>query len=153
MAQKLAAYPHLYSFTSVKSVVHWFQIIRTKAFQMYDDDVQTVPILGSGVSKYTRVARFPTRNIKTPCVLVYGGSDSLVDIEVMLKQLPPHTVATEISHYEHLDFLWARDVDRLVFPHVFDALEAFSDSGHDKAQFDKFKMAREISLQIGRAHV
>ena len=146
MAQKLAAYPHLYSFTSVKSVVHWFQIIRTKAFQMYDDDVQTVPILGSGVSKYTRVARFPTRNIKTPCVLVYGGSDSLVDIEVMLKQLPPHTVATEISHYEHLDFLWARDVDRLVFPHVFDALEAFSDSGHDKAQFDKFKMAREISL-------
>lgn len=146
MAQKLAAYPHLYSFTSVKSVVHWFQIIRTKAFQMYDDDVQTVPILGSGVAKYTRVARFPTRNIKTPCVLVYGGSDSLVDIEVMLKQLPPHTVATEIPHYEHLDFLWARDVDTLVFPHVFDALEAFSDSGHDKAQFAKFKAARDISL-------
>src|SRR5690349_6299537 len=28
-SQKLAAYPHLYSFTSTKSVVHWFQIIRT----------------------------------------------------------------------------------------------------------------------------
>ncbi|KAK5239920.1 cholesterol esterase, partial [Exophiala xenobiotica] len=36
--QKLAAYPHLYSFTSTKSVVHWFQIIRNKSFQMYDDD-------------------------------------------------------------------------------------------------------------------
>lgn len=33
--QKLAAYPHLYSFTSTKSVVHWFQIIRNKCFQMY----------------------------------------------------------------------------------------------------------------------
>lgn len=147
MAQKLAAYPHLYSFTSVKSVVHWFQIIRTKAFQMYDDDVQTVPILGSGVSKYTRVARFPTRNIKTPCVLVYGGSDSLVDINVMLKQLPPHTVATEIPHYEHLDFLWARDVNMQVFPHVFDALEAFSDSGHTKEHFEKYRAARVVSLQ------
>lgn len=146
MAQKLAAYPHLYSFTSVKSVVHWFQIIRTKSFQMHDDDVQTVPILGSGVSKYTRVAKFPTRNIKTPCVLVYGGSDSLVDIDVMLRQLPKHTVATEIPHYEHLDFLWGRDVDKLVFPHVFDALEAFSDSGHSKEHFKKFKAARDISL-------
>lgn len=37
IAQKLAAYPHLYSYTSTKSVVHWFQIIRTKSFQMYDD--------------------------------------------------------------------------------------------------------------------
>ena len=33
--QKLAAYAHLYSFASVKSVVHWFQIMRTGTFQMY----------------------------------------------------------------------------------------------------------------------
>ena len=146
MSQKLAAYPHLYSFTSTKSVVHWFQIIRTKSFQMFDDEPATPPILGGGASKYTRVARFPTRNIKTPCVLVYGGSDSLVDIEVMLKQLPRHTVATEIPHYEHLDFLWARDVDKLVFPHVVDALESFLDSGHSKEDFAKYRAARDVSL-------
>lgn len=45
------------------------------------------------------------RNIKTPVVLVYGGSDSLVDIRIMLPELPAQTVATEIPHYEHLDFL------------------------------------------------
>ncbi len=39
--QKLAAYAHLYSFTSVKAVVHWFQIMRTGAFQMYDDDAHS----------------------------------------------------------------------------------------------------------------
>lgn len=39
--QKLAAYPHLYSFTSTKCVVHWFQIIRNGTFQMYDDEVTT----------------------------------------------------------------------------------------------------------------
>jgi lysosomal acid lipase/cholesteryl ester hydrolase len=119
--QKLAAYPHLYSYTSTKSVVHWFQIIRNGVFQMYDDEAPN-PIT-SNRSKYYKVAKFPTKNIKTPIVLVYGGSDSLVDINIMLRELPRHTIAKEIPHYEHLDFLWASSVDHLVFPHVFDALE------------------------------
>lgn len=142
-SQKLAAYPHLYSFTSTKSVVHWFQIIRHKSFQMYDDDVH--PPL-STTSKYTKVAKYPTRNIKTPIVLVYGGSDSLVDIKIMLRELPKRTAATEIPHYEHLDFLWARDVDAQVFPHVFDALDSFTGPEHTKEQFENHRRARTTSL-------
>jgi lysosomal acid lipase/cholesteryl ester hydrolase len=124
--QKLAAYPHLYSFTSTKSVVHWFQIIRNRTFQMYDDELQG-PFSFSKSGHYYKVAKFPTKNIKTPIVLVYGGSDSLVDIDVMLKELPSHTEAKEIAHFEHLDFLWANSVDELVFPHVFGALDKFTD--------------------------
>lgn len=124
--QKLASYPHLYSYTSTKSVVHWFQIIRNGVFQMYDDEAPN-PI-SSTRSKYYKVAKFPTRNIKTPIVLVWGGSDSLVDINVMLKELPPHTIAKEIPHYEHLDFLWAQSVNTLVFPHVFEALDKHANS-------------------------
>ena len=123
--QKLAAYPHLYSFTSTKSVVHWFQIIRNKSFQMYDDDASNAFSIGAS-NRYYKVAKFPTRNIKTPIVLVYGGSDSLVDIRVMLKELPKHTIATEVPHFEHLDFLWAQEVDKLVFPHVFEALRYYA---------------------------
>ena len=93
--QKIAAYSHLYSFTSTKSVVHWFQIIRNKSFQMYDDDVQSVMNLYG--KNFYRVAKFPTRNITTPVVLVWGGSDSLVDINIMLKELPAHTVAKGVS--------------------------------------------------------
>ena len=123
--QKLAAYPHLYSFTSTKSVVHWFQIIRNKSFQMYDDDFSSPFSIGAS-DRYYKVAKFPTRNIKTPTVLVYGGSDSLVDIKAMLRELPKHTMAFEIKHFEHLDFLWAQEVDSLVFPHVFKALKYYS---------------------------
>ncbi|KIW20529.1 hypothetical protein PV08_01104 [Exophiala spinifera] len=123
--QKLAAYPHLYSFTSTKSVVHWFQIIRNKSFQMYDDDASNKFSIGAS-NRYYKVAKFPTRNIKTPIVLVYGGSDSLVDIRVMLKELPRHTIATEIPHYEHLDFLWAQDLHNLVFPHVLESLRYYA---------------------------
>lgn len=131
--QKLAAYPHLYSFTSTKSVVHWFQIIRNKCFQMYDDDVQAPLSLGAS-DRYYKVAKYPTRNIRTPIVLVYGGSDSLVDINVMLKELPRHTVAKKIPHYEHLDFLWASGLDNLVFPIVFEALETYNGSSRIKSR-------------------
>ncbi|KXT12359.1 hypothetical protein AC579_597 [Pseudocercospora musae] len=131
--QKLAAYPHLYSFTSTKSVVHWFQIIRNGTFQMFDDEV-TSPTSFSTGSKYYKVAKFPTRNIKTPIVLVYGGSDSLVDIKIMLKELPRHTVAKCVPKYEHLDLLWASDVDTLVFPHVLEALESYALPSDTKGQ-------------------
>jgi lysosomal acid lipase/cholesteryl ester hydrolase len=145
-SQKLAAYPHLYSFTSTKSVVHWFQIIRTKSFQMYDDDPQPPILLTPTRSrKYTKVAKYPTRNIKTPIVLVYGGTDSLVDIKAMLRELPAQTVANEIPHYEHLDFLWARDVVEQVFPHVFDALESFTGAEHTREEYERYRLVRENS--------
>jgi lysosomal acid lipase/cholesteryl ester hydrolase len=136
--QKLAAYPHLYSFSSVKSVVHWFQIIRNGTFQMFDDEVAK-PLAMSNGNKYYKVAKFPTRNIKTPIVLVYGGSDSLVDIKLMLKELPKHTVAKEIQKYEHLDLLWASDVDTLVFPHVLEALENYAVPSKTKVEKSGWK--------------
>ena len=122
--QKLAAYSHLYSFTSTKSVVHWFQIIRNKTFQFFDDEVH-VPF-GIGASqRFYKPPKYPTRNIKTPTVLVYGGSDSLINIDVMLSSLPRSTEAKCVPPYEHLDFLWATDVDEKVFGHVFSALEQY----------------------------
>ena len=145
--QKLAAYPHLYSFTSTKSVVHWFQIIRNKSFQMYDDDVQAPLSLGA-IDRYYKVPKFPTRNIKTPIFLLYGGSDSLVDINVMLKELPRHTVVREVPHFEHLDFLWAQEVATLVFPHVFEALEAYAGRDHLKQRSLTYSPLRNKHLTI-----
>jgi lysosomal acid lipase/cholesteryl ester hydrolase len=125
--QKIAAYAHLYSFASVKSVVHWFQIMRNSAFQMYDDDVIS-PVIRTSVSSY-RPARFPTRNIITPIVLLYGDSDSLVDIDTMLTELPGHTVAERLHGYEHLDVLWGKDVDKDVIPHVLETLMKYCENG------------------------
>ena len=160
---QLAAYPHLYSYTSTKSVVHWFQIIRTKSFQMYDDDVQT-PFSMTAIDRYYKVAKFPTRNIKTPIVLIYGGSDSLVDIHVMLKELPGHTIAKEIPSFEHLDFLWAEEVHQLVFPTVFEALRLYTNHSHS-ARFQPMCINNlesdvpgsassedELSPQVSKAH-
>ncbi|KAJ2916341.1 hypothetical protein MD484_g4118, partial [Candolleomyces efflorescens] len=121
--QRIAAFAHLYSFASVKSIVHWFQIMRNASFQMYDDDVLS-PITRTSVSSY-RPARFPTRNIASPIVLLYGDSDSLVDIDTMLAQLPEHTLAKRLHGYEHLDVLWGKNVHVDVIPEVVGALNRF----------------------------
>lgn len=144
--QKLAAYPHLFSFTSTKCVVHWFQIIRNGTFQMFDDEVQGLLQVSQG-RRFYKPAKYPTKNIRTPIVLVYGGSDSLVDINVMLKELPKHTIAKEIPHYEHLDFLWASDVDKLVHPHVFDALDLHARSTESKETSARHSRPNSVSLQ------
>jgi lysosomal acid lipase/cholesteryl ester hydrolase len=121
--QKIAAYAHLYSFASVKSVVHWFQIMRNGAFQMYDDDVIS-PVIRTSISSY-RPARFPTRNIVTPIVLMYGDCDSLVDMDIMMTQLPSHTIAKRLHGYEHLDILWGKDVDKDVIPQILEVLRRY----------------------------
>lgn len=120
--QKLAGYFHLFSFTSTKSVVHWFQIIRNRSFQFYDDELQA-PLSMVATGRFYKPVKYPIKNIKTPIVLLYGDSDSIVDIDVMLRGLPRGTVAKAIRGYEHLDFLWADDVDKQVFGDVFEALE------------------------------
>ncbi|KAL5483153.1 hypothetical protein ACEPAI_8382 [Sanghuangporus weigelae] len=127
--QKIAAYAHLYSTTSTKAVVHWFQIMRNAEFTMYDDDVRSglSPLVFKAGDRgkarfYYRPARFPTRNIKTPTVLLYGTRDSLVDIDVMKSQLPEHAKAIPLDGYEHLDILWGEHVHREVIPHVLRAL-------------------------------
>lgn len=112
--QKMLSYAHLYLATSVKTVVHWFQIIRSGVFQMYDAGGWTVD---------RTVPRYPTKHIEVPILLVYGGSDSLVDINVMRSQLPIGTKTIEISGYEHLDILWGSRAGKDVFPPVVEFLK------------------------------
>lgn len=126
--QKTAAYAHLYSYASVKSVVHWFQIMRESTFQMFDDDVAVFGGPANSGKAY-RPARFPTRNIETPILLLYGTRDSLVDIEAMISSLPASgTRMRKLDGYEHLDVLWGKDIDKDVFPEVVNALRLHCES-------------------------
>ena len=73
---------------------------------MYDDDdlevfvphQRTGPYTSAGPTAYCP-ARFPTKNISSPIVLFYGDSDSLVDIDLMLKELPENStpIPLEVS--------------------------------------------------------
>ncbi|KAF0544870.1 alpha/beta-hydrolase [Gigaspora margarita] len=126
--QKAASYYHLYNFTSVKSLVHWFQIIRANSFQMYDE----LPPYSSPTAMGHYCHRFPTEQIKTPISVFYGGSDSLVKIEVLLKQLPKPVFVKEVPPYEHLDFIWGSEVHTHVFPELFNLLRKYNTCDDEK---------------------
>jgi lysosomal acid lipase/cholesteryl ester hydrolase len=84
MQHKQILYRHLYSYTSVKCVVHWFQIMKSGVFQMFDDSPSVLP--GNQQSGY-QVPRFPTKQIQTPIALFYGGKDTLPDLKYILKNI------------------------------------------------------------------
>ncbi|KAF9362352.1 cholesterol esterase [Mortierella sp. NVP85] len=126
--QKAVSYQHLYSFTSVRILVHWFQIIRTQVFQMYDDVLPRVPYLSSTRGHCPHP--FPTVQITTPIAVFYGGNDTLVNPKSLVEDLPELVGMWEIPNYEHLDFLWAQGLDEHVYPHVMQLLEKYSFNGH-----------------------
>lgn len=67
---------------------------------------------------------------------MYGDKDSLVDINVMRTQLPPHTIVHRLRGYEHLDVLWGKNVHNDVIPYVLEHLkcpcekDAISEQSH-----------------------
>lgn len=114
------AFKNLYSPTSVKCIVHWFQILKTQKFQMF---VSSNDLNENNNSIFEPIP-FPTRtNIKIPLLLVYGTNDSLVDIETLKANLPENTTfELPIHNHEHLDIIWGDDVNNLVFTKVADFL-------------------------------
>jgi lysosomal acid lipase/cholesteryl ester hydrolase len=65
---------------------------------MYDE----LPLYSSYASMGHYCHKFPTEQITTPVGIFYGGSDSLVNINVLLKQLPEPVFVKEVQPYEHL---------------------------------------------------
>lgn len=102
--QKLVSYYHLYSTTSVKCVVHWFQIIKSKKFQMYQEQDYFEPF------QY-----LTDKTIKIKKVLIiYGMNDSLVDIDVLVSQLP---------EFQDLKFTQIKDGKIVGQKHIIDNIE------------------------------
>lgn len=125
-AQKLISYSKLYSTTSVKSVVHWFQILHSHQFQMFEESDGLL----NSIQKPYRIARFPTKtNIRIPILLIYGGSDSLVNIDVMKQNLPNKRVFdAKVENHEHLDLIWGDNVEYLVISKVVKFIDFFDHS-------------------------
>ncbi|KAI8096736.1 Alpha/Beta hydrolase protein [Halteromyces radiatus] len=125
--QKLVSYQHLYSPTSVKTLVHWFQIIRTGQFQMFDEMPSRLPFKRQSSVTDHVPPRFPTKQITTPMALFYGGSDLLVNFKVLSRDLPrPLAYIKSIDSWEHLDFIWAAGIEDIVFPDIIRLIDHFN---------------------------
>lgn len=127
--EKALLYSHIYSFSSVKTVVHWFQIIQSSKFQMFDDCMTVV----SSVNPYDRyttkiLPHYRTMQLKCPVACFYGGRDNLPNTKVVLSNIPKDKVALfhKEEEYEHLDFMWAKDTGKKICPRVLSLLKEYN---------------------------
>lgn len=110
---KPVLYRHLYDTASVKQIAHWFQIMRSCRFQLFDDQAAS----GNRI-----VPSFPLHNPNMPKLLIMGGRDCLVEVEGLLPLLRKAQLL-KVEEYEHMDPIWATDADRKVFPAIIDFLK------------------------------
>jgi len=128
-AEKALLYSHIYSFSSVKTVVHWFQIIQTTKFQMFDDTLSvTAPT--NPYDRYTPRAlpQYRTLQLQCPVACFYGGRDNLPNTKALLANIPKDRVALfhKEDEYEHLDFMWAKDTGKKICPQVLTLLNKYN---------------------------
>jgi lysosomal acid lipase/cholesteryl ester hydrolase len=112
-------FQHVYSFSSVKCVSHWFQLIRHGKLAMFQDRF---------LSPGHHPLNYDLTKIRCPIALFYGGRDKLVDAKAVVDELGPRRIVK--SHceprYEHLDMLWADDACEKVFPAVIQLLAEYT---------------------------
>lgn len=100
---------------------------------MFDELPSRLPYHTSNAVMDHVPPRFPTKQIKTPIAIFYGGSDSLVDFSVLAADLPsPLAYVKAIERWEHLDFLWAEEIENVVFPDILKLLNHFNQPTNGK---------------------
>ena len=68
-------------------------------------------------------------NVNVPIATYYGANDWLTayyDYERMLNQIPNlyEAYTVDFPKWNHLDFLWAKDIDTLLFPKLLENIMA-----------------------------
>jgi lysosomal acid lipase/cholesteryl ester hydrolase len=130
--EKPLLYSHIYSHASVKTVVQWFQIIQTSKFQMFDDYKSDNISASSGSDCYPGyvLPQYQLGQIRTPTACFCGGRDTLPHTSDLLLSLPKDKrVLVHIEEkYEHLDFMWARDVAQTIYPKIKTLLSKYNNA-------------------------
>lgn len=115
--EKPLLYSHIYSFSSVKCLIHWFQITRTKRFQMFDGHI--APRDSINYPSYL-LPSYQSSKIKCPIAVFCGGRDTIPDNDIILEELESHPklFVHKEKNYEHLDFIWGKTAPDRIFTKV-----------------------------------
>jgi len=98
---------------------HWDQLVRTGKFESLDRSAEGGP----------KSVPYPTEKLSknlanTEFLLLSGTKDAFSqpeDVEILKSLLPNDKINhVVIDDYNHLDYMWAKDVDKNVNGHVYD---------------------------------
>lgn len=104
--------------TSSKNLLHWVQMVRSGYFQQFDYGADGNMIqYGSQYPPQYGTENFKTLLANVKMLLFVGGNDALVqpsDYSRLLKLLPGNVKSKSIVDYNHLDYMWAGDINSYV---------------------------------------
>lgn len=130
---KSAMYQHLYSFTSTKILFHWCQISGSGKFEWFNDS------LSNGKNEESEQVCMPIYQIeklKLPVALLSGEADSLCHQSNLDSMIKNCIYSKSIPNYEHLDLIWANDVEKTVFIEIQRLLETIGYDSKRKKRMD-----------------
>lgn len=111
-------YTHTPAGTSVRNMVHFAQMYKSKKFQMYD----------YGNSKENKKhygqptpPRYNASDMTVPVALYWAQNDWLADptdVKALLPLLPNKLYNNYIKNWDHLDFIWGMDAAKIVYDDI-----------------------------------
>ncbi|CAD0199427.1 unnamed protein product [Chrysodeixis includens] len=118
-------FSHTPSGASARQFIHYLQIINSGVFRNFDhgDDVNHA-IYGSRKPKKYHLDR-----VKAPVALFYSENDWFSDVEdvkILQEKLPnvKEMYLVPFKKFNHIDFIWAKDVKRLVYARMTELLKS-----------------------------
>ena len=109
-------FTHTPAGTSVQNILHYGQQVLSGKFQSYDfGSEKNLKIYGQLGPREYKV------NLTTPVYAYSGGQDWLADpkdVEWLISQVPHLLRHKVIPKYNHLDFIWGEDANKIVYKHM-----------------------------------
>ena len=113
-------FQHIFSDSSVKSVAHWFHIMKQEELCSFTNARLTY--LSSFWSLFSSKAResdkYDISTITCPVAVFAGGKDYLIDPYVVQQRVKTCILTHIQEGFEHLDLIWADRAADVIFPDI-----------------------------------
>ncbi|XP_066476492.1 lipase member M-like [Tiliqua scincoides] len=100
-------------FTSVKTGLHWSQVLKSKQFKYFDYGSKNKEFYNTTTPPFYKI-----EDMIVPTAVWYGGHDIIAtkeDIELLLPRIPHLVYQKYIPSWNHVDFIWGLDTPELLY--------------------------------------
>ncbi|XP_015280108.1 PREDICTED: lysosomal acid lipase/cholesteryl ester hydrolase-like [Gekko japonicus] len=110
-------------YTSVKTIVHWGQVAKSREFKYFDYDSENKAVYNMTTPPFYKV-----EDVTVPTAVWSAGKDiitDLKDIELLLPQLTHLIFYKNNPSWQHTDFVTGLDAPEYLYPDMFRLMEQY----------------------------